>query len=201
MRLAATAIACERGGRRIFANVSFALAPGELLLVEGANGAGKTSLLRLVAGFLPAASGTLLIERDGAGVDDEERGQLVGWLGHQDGAKAQLTAKESLDFYRALYGGSGNAGEALARAGLGRVAGLPCHYLSHGQKKRLALARLAANARPLWLLDEPLAGLDEEGRALALSLISAHLKTGGIALAASHETQLPEVAGTKRLRL
>lgn len=200
-RLVATGLACVRGGRRIFQDIGFELSPGQLLLVEGANGAGKTSLLRLVAGFLPAAAGSVRIEAGSAEVEAEERGQLVGWLGHHDGSKAQLTPSELLGFFTSLYGGTGGAREALAEAGLERFADVASHYLSHGQRKRLALARLKASARPLWLLDEPLAGLDEEGRGLAVGLVGEHLKAGGIAMLASHETVMPAGEGAQRLRL
>jgi heme exporter protein A len=117
----------------------------------------------------------------------EERGKQAGWLGHQDGAKPQLTAAEVLRFFAALHGGSPDIASPLSRAGLDRCADLPCQYLSAGQKKRLALARLALTGRPLWLLDEPLATLDSGGKAFAADLMTTHCATGGIVLVATHE--------------
>jgi heme exporter protein A len=193
-------VACARGGRIIFRDVGFRLARGEALVVEGPNGSGKTSLLRLIAGLLPAASGTLRMSIDGAAVNDIElRGRHVGWLGHHDAAKPQLTPTESLRFFSRLYGaGNDRIAEGLERVGLSRAADLPCQYLSAGQKKRLALARLKLCGRPLWLLDEPLAALDAEGRSLLLTILREHLAEEGIAVIATHDALHLESA---RLRL
>jgi heme exporter protein A len=130
-----------------------------VLAVEGPNGVGKTSLLRMIAGFLRPAAGTIKLKARDEICEPEERGKLIGWLGHQDGAKPQLSPTEVLTFFARLYGNSSGVTSALAAAGLERCADLPCQYLSAGQKKRLALARLTMVARPLWLLDEPLAAL------------------------------------------
>ncbi|HXM00654.1 MAG TPA: heme ABC exporter ATP-binding protein CcmA, partial [Rhizomicrobium sp.] len=157
---------------------------GSVVAIEGPNGAGKTSLLRTLAGFLAPASGTI---RFGAIEDAEERGKFVGWLGHEDGAKPQLTPTETLRFFAALGGANDNAGEMLEAVGLSRVRDLPCRYLSAGQKKRLALARLKIGARSLWLLDEPLAGLDAQGKSLLRAMIAEHCAGGGIVIAATHE--------------
>jgi heme exporter protein A len=165
-----------------------ALASRGVLALEGPNGAGKTSLLRLIAGFLAPEAGTIRLRtKDGEVEDGEERGKLAGWLGHHDAAKPQLTAAETLSFFASLYGVRADIAEALAGVGLARLADLPCQYLSAGQKKRLALARLALSKRPLWLLDEPLAALDAAGKTLLRDLVSAHASAGGIAIAATHE--------------
>lgn len=196
--LTAEKLACARGDRRLFENLSFRVKAGQALAVEGANGAGKTSLLRLIAGFLAPAGGRLVVQ-DAAGESDdaEERGKLVGWLGHQDGLKPQLTVAEQLAFWAALYRGVANAA-VLEQVGLKRQADLPCRYLSAGQKRRLALARLLVSQRPLWLLDEPFAALDTSGQALVAQLMALHCGQGGIIIAATHE---PLGLGNESLKL
>ena len=171
------------------------LAAGEMLSLEGPNGSGKTSLLRALAGFLEPVSGFVRIRTNwGGAIDDrEERGSFIGWLGHQDGVKAQMTPLETLRFFAQFPArDAGDAKErriadALARADLARVRDLPVQYLSAGQKRRLALARLDVMERPLWLLDEPLAALDSAGKALAADYIREHCRAGGLVVAATHE--------------
>jgi heme exporter protein A len=180
-------LACIRGGRLLFRELTFSAPAGEVLSIEGPNGVGKTSLLRMIAGFLPPAEGSILLEAEDVISEPEERGKLTGWVGHQDGAKPQLTATEILRFFAALGGLSPDIAGFLAQAGLERCAELPCQYLSAGQRKRLALARLAMMCRPLWLLDEPLGALDSGGKSFAADLIASHCASGGIVLAATHE--------------
>ena len=173
-----------RGQRVLFRALSFRVAAGQALSLEGANGAGKTSLLRMIAGFLTPAAGRVAL----GDVDDaEERGRLIGWLGHHDGAKPQLTPREVLAFFAALYRVEADIAGTLAAVGLASLADLPCQYLSAGQKKRLALARLKMSGRGVWLLDEPLAALDADGKKRRGELIKAHCLYGGIAIAATHE--------------
>ena len=125
---------------------------------------------------------------DGAEISDsEERGKFIGWLGHHDAAKPQLTPRETLRFFCDLNGVFEGIDDALDAVGLGRARDLPCQYLSAGQKKRLALARLKLSHRPLWLLDEPLAALDAGGKSLAAQIVKDHCASGGIAIAATHE--------------
>ena len=187
--LAANELTLERGGRELFRALGFRARAGEVISVEGPNGAGKTSLLRLLAGFVQQASGTItLTASDGIEISDaEERGKFIGWLGHQDGVKPQLTSFENLAFYSHLCGCTGDIAAALAEVGIARARDLPAQYLSAGQKKRVALARLKLSGRPLWLLDEPLASLDAAGKALAARFIQDHCRAGGIAIAATHE--------------
>ena len=177
-------LACIRGQRLLFRDLSFRVDPGQVLSLEGANGAGKTSLLRMIAGFIAPAAGTISL---GAAQDAEERGRRIGWLGHHDAAKPQLTPREVLVFFARLYRSDADIAAALAEVGLASLADLPCQYLSAGQKKRLAMARLKLSNRPLWLLDEPLAALDADGKGRAAGLVRTHCLAGGIAIAATHE--------------
>jgi heme exporter protein A len=186
--LTAEKLTVQRGSRRLIEGLSFTVKAGQALALEGANGAGKTSLLRLIAGFLPAASGTVTL-RDGdkAISEPEERGRFVGWLGHHDALKASFTVSEQLAFFGRLYGRGADDAALLDEVGLTRQAELPCRYLSAGQRRRLALARLLLTQRPLWLLDEPFAALDTAGKALVGRLIARHCGEGGLAVAATHE--------------
>jgi heme exporter protein A len=181
-------LACARGERRLFDSLSFELRAGQALAVEGANGAGKTSLLRMVAGFLAPVSGTIGLTEDGKDITDaEERGRRIGWLGHQDALKWPLTVAEQLCFFARLYRSDADQAAILDQVGLTRQRELPCRYLSAGQKRRLALARLVVSARPLWLLDEPFAALDTAGKASVARLMLEHCGAGGMVLAATHE--------------
>jgi heme exporter protein A len=186
--LTAEKLTVQRGSRRLADNLSFTVKAGQALALEGANGAGKTSLLRLIAGFLPQAAGRVWLGDEGKEISEpEERGRFVGWLGHHDALKAGFTVSEQLTFFGKLYGRSGDHAALLDEVGLARQAELPCRYLSAGQRRRLALARLLLTARPLWLLDEPFAALDIAGKALAAWLIARHCGNGGMVIAATHE--------------
>jgi heme exporter protein A len=181
-------LACIRGQRLLFRDLSFRVAAGEALSLEGANGVGKTSLLRMIAGFLSPAAGTIALAASDLVIEEaEERGRCIGWLGHHDAAKPQMSPREVLAFFARLYRADADIEAALAAVGLAAVADLPNQYLSAGQKKRLALARLKLSNRPIWLLDEPLAALDADGKKRAGELIAAHCLYGGIAIAATHE--------------
>lgn len=184
-----------RCGRVLLSGLSFRLESGAVLSLEGPNGAGKTSLLRALAGFLPPAAGTITLQSNGSVFSDpEERGSLMGWLGHADGIKPQLTVREQALFWASLYAGGANVAArgvdpaaVLANFGLGALADVPGQLLSAGQRRRLAFARLVLAARPLWLLDEPLSALDEAGRGRAAAAITSHVAAGGIVIAATHE--------------
>ena len=177
-------LACIRGQRLLFRDLSFRVEPGQVLSLEGPNGAGKTSLLRMIAGFIAPAAGTIAI---GAAAEAEERGRRIGWVGHHDAAKLQLSPREVLSFFARLYGSDADVVSVMAEIGLASLADLPCQYLSAGQKKRLALARLQLLRRPVWLLDEPLSALDAQGRRHVAEILERHTASGGIAVAATHE--------------
>ena len=182
--LAAKDLSCQRGGRRVFRNLSFSLAPGEALLVTGPNGAGKTSLLRQIAGLLPLAAGVLRLKD---AEPDAALPELCHYVGHANAVKAGPTTKENLAFWAAfLDAGDGHLERALEAFGLAELADLPAGLLSAGQKRRLALSRLFAAPRPIWLLDEPQVSLDAPSVKLLDGAIGAHLAQGGIAVVASH---------------
>jgi heme exporter protein A len=197
--LTAEKLTCVRGERNLFEGLSFRVAAGQALAVEGANGAGKTSLLRLLAGYLAPRAGRLVLKTGDAEIDDaEERGKFIGWLGHQDGLKPQLTVREQLAFFARLYGDTSDISAALENVGLARQTDFPCRYLSAGQKRRLALARLLLSKRSLWLLDEPFAALDRDGQALMARQMALHCGQGGLIIAATHD---PLGLGNASLRL
>jgi heme exporter protein A len=184
LRLVGERLAATRGGRSVFREVSFAVASGEALAVTGANGAGKSSLIRLVAGLVPIASGRLGL--DGAGAETRI-GELCHYAGHLDALKPSLTAQETLAFWRDLYGEARlEPIDALEALGLEPCADLPAGYLSAGQRRRLALARLLVSHRPIWLLDEPSSALDRASQAVFGGLAERHLEAGGLIVAATH---------------
>ncbi|SDR37624.1 heme exporter protein A [Rhizobiales bacterium GAS191] len=191
MRLIVSDLACERGGRLLFSELSFTLEAGNAVALTGANGAGKTSLLSLIAGLLRSHAGEIRLE-DGQGLESEipEEAHLVG---HRDGLKSQLLVRENLEFWQAMLPGPPGLPPgltplaALARLGLAHVEGTPGAYLSAGQRRRVALARLLVAPRTLWLLDEPTAALDAAARKLLAGLMEEHLATGGLIIAATHE--------------
>ena len=182
-------LAVGRGGRILFQKLGFSLAAGEAIALTGANGSGKTSLLRVVAGLIrPLAGAVRFAGANGALESEEARGRGVHLLGHQDGLKSTRTAWEELRFQAQWTGGTeASARAALDAFDLGNAAGLEVRMLSAGQRRRLALARLLASPRPLWLLDEPLAPLDSARRARFGEVMAAHLKGGGLILAAVHD--------------
>jgi heme exporter protein A len=183
MILSAHALNCERGGRSIFEGLGFSVAAGEALIVTGRNGAGKSSLLRMIAGLLRIAGGTLSLQ---GGDPERSIGEQAHYLGHSDALKPSLTVEENLAFWTAWLGGTGAPREALAAVGLDSLTGLPASYLSAGQKRRLSIARVIAAKRPLWLLDEPTSALDTASQGMLLDLMRGHLAGGGIIVAATH---------------
>ncbi len=190
--LEARGLTLWRGERRLCHDLSFNLASGSLLLLQGRNGSGKTSLLRCLAGLLPLESGTVELNGVAYGRDPARYLRCLGWLGHKDGLKAELSVRRNLAFRLRLAGLAGQAGredELLERAGLKGLEDRAASQLSYGQRRRLALAGLIGAAPPLWLLDEPDANLDAPGREWLRRELGSHLDAGGCAVLAGHRME------------
>lgn len=197
MRLSGTDLICRRGGRDIFVGLNFSVASGEALMVSGRNGAGKSSLLRIVAGLVRIADGSLDLE---GGNPDLTIGEQAHYLGHQDALKPSLSVAENLEFWADFLGPAiPSRSAALAAVGLEALADLPAGYLSAGQRRRLSLARLLAVKRPIWLLDEPASTLDAAGQRRLRDFMRAHLAAGGLIIAATHAAL--GIEGAQELRL
>jgi heme exporter protein A len=189
-RLAGQGLACTRGVATLFRDLSFDVSAGEWLAVRGPNGSGKTTLLRCVAGLTRADRGNVLREGD------------FVYGGHLPGLKDDLTAEENLASalaLRAVRCDPAGLGDALARAGLAKRRHLPARRLSAGQRRRIGLARLMLDPAPIWILDEPLTALDDEGQALFGELLARHLARGGLALLATHHDLAPAPARELRI--
>jgi heme exporter protein A len=183
LRLDVENLACIRGERRIFSALSFALKPGDALLVTGRNGAGKSTLLDLLAGRLTPAAGAVRFFDAG----DRTLPECLHYVGHRDALKSALTARENLDFARDFLGSPAlSPPEALEAVGLAHAAALPVAYLSAGQRRRIALARLLVAHRPLWLLDEPTAALDAASQETLRRIMEEHRERGGMIIATTH---------------
>jgi heme exporter protein A len=182
-------LAVERGGRQLFSDFGLTVRTGEAVALTGANGAGKTSLLRAVAGLIRPLAGVVRFEgADGPLEADDARSAGLHLMGHHDGLKSTRTAGEELAFWAAWMGkDEGGVARAVEAFELAPLLGLEVRRLSAGQRRRLALARLTASPRPLWLLDEPLAPLDAARRARFGEMMTAHLASGGLILAAVHD--------------
>lgn len=178
-------LAIRRGERTLFEDVGIVATPGTITLVRGPNGSGKSSLLLAIAGVLHPAAGTIRYRDKG---NDAELGPNLHFVGHQTGVKTRLTLLESLKFWASVFGAPEGLGPeaALEAVGLGGRGALDAGYLSAGQTRRLALARLLVAPRPVWLLDEPTAALDAEGDGMVERLITGHVHTGGLAIVATH---------------
>jgi heme exporter protein A len=200
MRLTADNLCGERGGEPVFSGVGFALGPGGSLVVTGPNGAGKSTLLRVLAGLLPPSSGSVTIE--GSGEAFPTVAAASHYLGHENAMKTALTVSENLRFWRDFMGEPHlECGEALEIVGLGDIGHLPFGYLSTGQRRRASIARLLVSYRPIWLLDEPTAGLDSASETQFTALMKAHLDDGGIVVAATHQPLGLEGAQVLEMRL
>ena len=184
MQLTSENLACSRGGRDVFAGLSFSLSGGEALVVTGRNGAGKSSLLRMIAGLIRISDGRLTLT---GAEDDASIGEQSHYLGHQDAVKPSLSVGENLQFWAEFFGDRRPTIQpALAAVDLVQLADLPAAYLSAGQRRRLSIARLVAVQRPLWLLDEPTSALDVPSQKRLAELMHGHLAGGGMIVAAAH---------------
>ncbi len=202
MKFEASNISVDRGSRRIVQGVSFSLANGDALIVTGENGSGKSTLLRALCGLLPLSDGRLHFDVPAEGADDPRViGEHIHYLGHQNAMKPALSVRENLHFWKGYTTGSdkfpgegsgeGTAegmeiSEALDFVGLPQVIDLPFGYLSTGMKRRVAIAKLLINEKPIWIVDEPTAGLDTASSAMFSTLARDHCANGGILIAATH---------------
>ena len=187
-KLTATDLTLLRGERCLFKRLDFALNPGELLILEGLNGSGKTSLMRALAGLLEFETGD--VTWDGVSVRKARQafhGSLV-WMAHRVGLKADLTLVENLNFEASLRAQStADLEQVMERLGISRLKRLPIRSLSAGQQRRVALARMLLSKAQLWLMDEPFTNLDRDGRKLVMKMVSEHLSSGGMCIMAAHQ--------------
>ncbi|TBY78353.1 heme ABC exporter ATP-binding protein CcmA [Rhizobium leguminosarum bv. viciae] len=191
MHLTAENLAARRGEDLIFVNISFHLAAGAALVLTGKNGSGKSTLLRVVAGLLRPEKGTVIFHGEES-PGGRHPGEVSHYLGHRNAMKYELTVAENLDFWRAFLGNTGGAAslaveDAAEAVGLSGITHLPFGYLSAGQQRRIAFAKLLVSHRPVWILDEPTAALDASADRLLADLIATHQAKGGIVLAATHQ--------------
>lgn len=188
--LSAHGLECARGDRTLFTGLGFELGAGELLMVQGGNGQGKTSLLRLLTGLSVPVAGEVRWRGRAIAKAREDYHCEMAYLGHANGIKEELTPLENLRFQAGLAGQALDealAVETLRKLGLGRCLDLPARVLSFGQRRRVALAGLLTAAALLWILDEPLTGLDVHGVALVENLLREHLKRGGLVVMTTHQ--------------
>lgn len=179
-------ITCERGGNVVFKHLGFTLGEGGLLILKGANGSGKTSLLRMLAGLIPCQDGKIYWQ--GEDIKDDYEGYLsnIAMVGHKEAIDDQLTVSENLEFWASLSGNPELFAVAAKYFRLEKFLDTPCYMLSAGWKKRVALSRLVLLKAELWLLDEPFTNLDKEGREMLTNLIAARCDQGGMVIISSH---------------
>ena len=191
-------LSLSRGDTLLFADVSFEIQPQQLIWVNGGNGMGKTSLLRLLAGFTRPDNGNIDWQQNGKTAAARD---IIGFQGHLDAFKPSLTAHEALQFWADIMNVPNSAEDCLSRVGLNARKDVRCGQLSAGQKRRLALARLILSRKPVWIMDEPTAAMDAKGVALIHSLVENHIMHGGSAVIASHNPAQTMTAHTRRLTL
>jgi heme exporter protein A len=202
--LEADNLECVRGERRLFASLGFTLDAGELLYLQGRNGAGKTSLLRMLIGLLPPETGEIRWHGKPIRKQGDEYHAALCYLGHLNAIKEELTPLENLLAAARLAGDTlseDDAIDALEQVGLAGREDLACKYLSQGQKRRVALARLVIDRRPLWILDEPFVALDVAAVDWLAGIISAHLQRGGMAVMTTHQPVAIPAATVRELRI
>jgi heme exporter protein A len=202
--LTATQLECIRGNRRLFFGIDFAVEPGNVLRIEGANGSGKTSLMRMICGLRKPDGGEIYWQAQQIDELGEQYRAQVAYLGHANGVKNELSAIENLRMSAQLAGeviSEEEAYSALKRLGLAGREDLPSKVLSQGQKRRVALARLLVTKKSLWLLDEPVASLDNQAVETVEAMLQAHLAQGGMALLTTHQPICTPSHSTQYLRL
>ena len=202
--LEAVNLSCARGERRLFSGLNFSLSAGTFLQAFGPNGSGKTSLLRIICGLTAPAAGEVCWDGTNIRRLGEEYVAEIAYVAHQNGVKDELDPVENLRISCGVAGNALRKQEAhavLERVGLSKQAHLPARLLSAGQRRRLALSRLLASRARLWILDEPLASLDEDGATLARNLISEHLSSGGVAIVATHQEMDLSAGQMQRIEL
>jgi len=197
------ALACERDLRLLFENLELRLASGDMVQISGPNGSGKTSLLRLLAGLMQPTDGQVLLNGQPL---TEQRGELARnllWIGHAAGIKDLLTPEENLSWLCALHHPAEREAiwQALAAVGLRGFEDVPCHSLSAGQQRRVALARLYLDSPPLWILDEPFTALDKQGVAQLEAHLAGHCERGGLVVLTTHHTLSRMPAGYRDIDL
>lgn len=202
IRLDTRDLSCVRGDRRVFSSVHFQVSGGEALVIRGANGSGKSSLLMCLAGLLPAG-GDISWTRGETHLPKPDSLELMHFVGHLNAIKNELTLAENLQFWSSMFGGDQTriAG-ALERANLGGLDTYKAGHLSAGQRHRLSLARLLVTPRPVWLLDEPSSALDQQGDHWVATLIAQQISSGGLVIVATHRPiALDEDANVRNLEL
>ena len=202
--LEAVNLSCARGERRLFSGLNFSLPAGSFLQAFGPNGSGKTSLLRIICGLTTPAAGEVRWEGTKIRRLGEEYFAQIAYVAHQNGIKDELDPVENLRIFCGVSGNALSKREAqlvLERVGLSKQKHLPARLLSAGQRRRLALSRLLASRARLWILDEPLASLDDDGATLARNLISEHLSSNGLAIIATHQEMGLSAGQMQRIQL
>ncbi|MHB0849991.1 cytochrome c biogenesis heme-transporting ATPase CcmA [Stutzerimonas nitrititolerans] len=201
--LEAVALSCERDWRLLFDRLDLRIAGGEMLQISGPNGSGKTSLLRLLSGLMQPTAGEVRLKGRSLETQRNELARNLLWIGHAAGIKGLLSAEENLTWLCALHQPAGREAiwQALAEVGLRGFEDVPCHTLSAGQQRRVALARLYLNPPPLWILDEPFTALDKHGVAQLEHHLALHCERGGMVVLTTHHSMTEKPLGYRELDL